>query len=79
MNRLMNISFTANINYIKAKDLKGKIPTRYDDIMNDILHEKDCLYFNQKVAPEKVKDGTYTLGEKLSTNVKKLLAVCNIS
>lgn len=79
MNKLTNISFAGKINYIKAQDIKGKIPTRYDDIVKDIMHDEYNFYFKQKAVPQKTEEGTYTLGEKLSNNVKKLLAACNIS
>ncbi len=68
-----------NIRYIKAKDIKGKIPTRYDDIESDIRLAKEADYFKQETLNNTKEIKTYNLGQKLAKDFEQLKILCHIS
>ncbi len=71
-----SVNFTG---YIKASDLKGRIPTRYDDIMKEIALAGEDMYYKENEVLHSNPNETYNLGEKFKDTFLKLKASLNNS
>ena len=71
-----NVNFTG---YIKASELKGKIPTRYDDIKKEIAFAKVEEYMKANAKLHSDPNETYNLGDKLKDTFQKLKKTLNNS
>ncbi len=77
MNRInCNVSFTG---YIKASEIKGRIPTRYDDILKEIALAREEEYMKANEVLHSDPNKTYNLGDKFKNTFQKLKKSLNNS
>lgn len=55
-----------------TKNHLNKIPTRFDDIQQEIKMQKINQYFNQK-PNIKIQEGTYKIGDRIGKTLNKIV------